>query len=50
MQNGHIEALSAKHNSLDRRISAELQRPLPDHMLIAELKKQKLRVKDELTG
>lgn len=50
MQNAHIEALSAKHSSLDRRITSEMTRPLPDQMLIAELKKQKLRVKDEMAS
>jgi hypothetical protein len=49
MQNAHFAALNAKHSTLDRRIAAESQRPLPDQMLIAELKKQKLRVKEELS-
>ncbi|MDT8757659.1 YdcH family protein [Sphingomonas psychrotolerans] len=49
MQNAHLAALNAKHSTLDRRIAAESQRPLPDHLLIAELKKQKLRVKEELS-
>lgn len=48
MQNAHISALAAKHSNLDDRIAAEAQRPLPDQMLIAQLKKQKLRVKEEL--
>jgi hypothetical protein len=48
MQNAHHTALNAKHSTLDQRIAAEAQRPLPDQMLIAELKKQKLRVKEEL--
>lgn len=49
MQNAHLSALSAKHSNLDRRIAAESQRPLPDQMILAELKKQKLRVKEELS-
>ena len=49
MQNAHFSALTAKHSNLDQRIAAETQRPLPDQILIAELKKQKLRVKEELT-
>jgi hypothetical protein len=48
MQTAHFTALSAKHNSLDQRIAAESQRPAPDQMLIAELKKRKLRVKEEM--
>jgi hypothetical protein len=49
MPNAHFVALNAKHSTLDQRITAEAQRPLPDQMLIAELKKQKLRVKEELS-
>ena len=48
MQNAHFSALAAKHSHLDQRIAAETQRPLPDQILIADLKKQKLRVKEEL--
>ena len=49
MQTAHQAALSAKHSNLDQRIAAETQRPLPDQILLAELKKQKLRVKEELS-
>lgn len=49
MQNGHFQALTAKHSTLDARIAAESQRPLPDQILIADLKKQKLRVKEALS-
>jgi hypothetical protein len=48
MQNAHLSALAAKHSNLDQRIAAETQRPLPDQGLISQLKKQKLRVKEEL--
>ena len=48
MQNAHFTALSAKHSNLDQRIATESQRPLPDQMLIADLKKQKLRVKEAM--
>ena len=48
MQNAHFSALEAKHSRLDQRIASESQRPLPDQMLLADLKKQKLRVKEEL--
>lgn len=50
MQNGHLSALTAKHTMLDQRIASEAQRPLPDQMLLAELKKRKLRLKEELAG
>jgi hypothetical protein len=48
MQNAHLSALEAKHATLDRRISIESQRPLPDQMIIAQLKREKLRVKEEI--
>jgi uncharacterized protein YdcH (DUF465 family) len=48
MQDAHFSALSAKHAVLDQRIAAESQRPRPDQMVLAELKKQKLRVKEEM--
>jgi uncharacterized protein YdcH (DUF465 family) len=48
MQNAHFSALNAKHSQLDARIAAESQRPVPDSMVLADLKKQKLRVKEEM--
>ncbi|MBB4641239.1 YdcH family protein [Rhizorhapis suberifaciens] len=48
MENSHISALQAKHAGLDARIKDENNRPLPDATLLAELKKQKLRIKEEL--
>ena len=48
MQSAHQTALETKHANLDRRISDEMHRPLPDQSVLAELKRQKLRVKEEL--
>ena len=50
MQNAHQESLTAKHASLDQRITEENLRPFPDMATLARLKKEKLRLKDELTG
>ena len=50
MQTTHQTALETKHAGLDRRIAEESQRPVPDTIAIAELKKQKLRLKEELSG
>ena len=44
----HIEALKAKHASLERAIDEESHRPLPNREAIVDLKRQKLRIKDEL--
>jgi hypothetical protein len=48
MQSAHISALEAKHSALDQRITAESQRPHPDEMVLTELKKQKLKLKEEI--
>jgi hypothetical protein len=50
MENSHISALSAKHAGLEARIKAESSRPMPDAILVASLKKQKLRLKEEMTA
>ena len=44
-----IESLKVRHAALDSAIHMEARRPLPDEAQIAELKRQKLRIKDELT-
>lgn len=48
MQNAHLSALEAKHATLDRRISTEAQRPMPDQIAMADMKRQKLRLKEEI--
>jgi hypothetical protein len=46
--NDRIEALREKHASLERAIDEEVHRPLPNHETVHELKRQKLRIKDEI--
>lgn len=48
MENGHLSALQAKHAGLDAKIKSENSRPFPDATLVASLKKQKLRLKEEM--
>ncbi len=45
----HIEALKAKHASLEQAIVQENARPYPDDDAICSLKKRKLQIKDEIT-
>ena len=45
----HIEALKAKHASLEHAIHQEAMRPHPDDDAICSLKKRKLRIKDEIS-
>ena len=49
MDSSHVAALQAKHEGLERRIHDELNRPAPDSTTIQTLKKQKLRIKEELS-
>jgi len=44
----HIEALRAKHAELERSINELETHPKPNDDTIHTLKKQKLRVKDEI--
>jgi hypothetical protein len=46
----HIEALKSKHANLDSELEAELQRPHPDDLRIQQLKREKLRIKDEIAS
>jgi hypothetical protein len=50
MQQAHMSALEQKHAGLDARIAAENQRPHPDEGLLSRLKKEKLRIKETLSG
>ena len=47
-QQDHIEALKAKHAELERAIDEENSRPLPNRDAVSDLKRQKLRIKDEI--
>ncbi len=46
METSHITSLQNKHAGLERQIAEELARPLPDDVLVTELKRRKLKVKD----
>lgn len=50
MPTSHQAALETKHATIDRQIAAESGRPLPDAQLLAGLKRQKLKLKEALTG
>ena len=44
----YIASLAAKHASLEKAIQDEVQRPAPNTLSVAELKRRKLRVKDQI--
>ena len=45
---GRIRELGARHQTLDRAIQEELSRPLADSTRLAQMKRQKLRLKEQL--
>ncbi len=44
----NVSSLDKKHHQLEQAIHQEEQRPYPDQFKINELKREKLRIKDEL--
>ena len=49
METSHVSALQSKHAGLEARIRDEMNRPAPDTATIQQLKKEKLRLKEELS-
>ncbi|MBL8647462.1 YdcH family protein [Sphingosinicella sp.] len=50
MVDTYLAALSEKHANLESQINQEVHRPLPDELLIAQWKKEKLRLKEVIAG
>ena len=48
MDTSHSSTLQLKHAGLERKIDEELSRPMPDTAMLQALKKQKLRIKEQL--
>jgi hypothetical protein len=46
--NAHVEQLKRKHESLSEAVEAAQRAPGSDDLAIADLKKQKLRLKEEI--
>jgi hypothetical protein len=46
--NDRIEALRARHQSLEQALQDEIHRPLPNEEMIHDIKRQKLKIKDEI--
>ncbi|NQU60954.1 MAG: YdcH family protein [Rhodospirillales bacterium] len=47
---GKIDTLKSKHQALENAIEDHNNRPHPDDIEIASLKKQKLKIKDEIAA
>lgn len=50
MDKVQVEELASRHAALHAMIDEEERRPHPDEDLLHRLKKEKLRLKDELAG
>ncbi len=44
----HVDTLNTKHAEIETNISREVHRPHPDTMRLQQLKRQKLRLKEEM--
>ena len=44
----HLTALGLRHDALDKEISKELAHPAKDETKLAEMKRRKLQLKDEI--
>jgi hypothetical protein len=45
-----VSELKTRHAELEKTILDEIDRPHPDQDIVVSLKKEKLRIKDELVG
>lgn len=50
MQHNHEAALKQRHQALDRMIAVAEHQPSADDLTIRRLKKNRLKIKDELFG
>lgn len=45
----HLQELRRKHHALSEKVEAAQRSPATDELAISEMKKQKLRLKEEIT-
>ena len=45
----HVAELERRHQAIDRELRFEMSRPASDETRVAELKRRKLHLKDEIT-
>ncbi|HET8533945.1 MAG TPA: YdcH family protein, partial [Sphingomicrobium sp.] len=50
MDNAQADSIASKHAALHAMIDEEEHRPHPNESLLHQLKKERLRLKDELAG
>lgn len=44
-----IQSLRMKHQTLESELQAETTRPMPDPNVVSRLKREKLKIKDEIS-
>ncbi len=44
----HVQSLEMKHEHLEDAISDEIHRPIPDTVRLSKLKREKLKIKEEI--
>lgn len=45
-----VEAMRQRHAELDRQLTEEQARPMPNSGILADLKRQKLALKDQISN
>ena len=48
MSMSHLSSLKSRHADIDAKLTSEERRPAPDTGVVAQLKKQNLRLKEEM--
>ncbi len=48
MDSSHLSALETKHAGIERQLHEEMNRPQPDDAVLQDLKKRKLRIKEQM--
>ena len=48
MDSSHPSALETKHAGIERQLHEEMNRPQPDDAVLQDLKKRKLRIKEQM--
>ena len=46
----NVDTLNTKHARLEAKLDEETHRPMPDETVIKEIKREKLRIKDQLAA
>lgn len=48
--NAQMDALTKRHQELEAEITAEMKHPAFDELRVVEMKREKLKIKDQLEG